>query len=146
MTSPTPDETPQGDLQRRITRWLRTPISSTKPERIEGDTVALVQDAAAEIALLATNLEVMQRRYEVTDARVAELEQEREKHNQEASAALASYVEGARQIVQFRKLAKEATNGWACYARTQKEHAEIARLHTAIDLAMLPNATKEETP
>jgi hypothetical protein len=30
-------------------------------------------------------------------------------------------------------LAKEATNGWACYAKTDREHREIARLHTAID-------------
>jgi hypothetical protein len=28
--------------------------------------------------------------------------------------------------------AKHATNGWACYARTKKEHAEIARLHGVI--------------
>ena len=51
------DETPQGDLQRRIARWLYTPISSTKPERLEGDTVALVQDAAAEIARLTVKVE-----------------------------------------------------------------------------------------
>ena len=31
------------------------------------------------------------------------------------------------------RIAKEATNGWACYARTKKEHDEIARLHRAID-------------
>lgn len=31
------------------------------------------------------------------------------------------------------RLAKEATNGWACYATRQSEHDEIARLHQAID-------------
>jgi hypothetical protein len=31
------------------------------------------------------------------------------------------------------RLAKEATNGWACYAKRKIEHAEIARLHQAID-------------
>jgi hypothetical protein len=30
------------------------------------------------------------------------------------------------------RLAKEATNGWACYAKRQIEHDEIARLHAAI--------------
>lgn len=42
--------------------------------------------------------------------------------------------------------AREATNGWACYARTKMEHAEIARLHLVIDaahasLTALQNAT-----
>lgn len=32
------------------------------------------------------------------------------------------------------KLAKEATNGWGCYAKRDIEHREIARLHTAIDI------------
>lgn len=31
------------------------------------------------------------------------------------------------------KLAKEATNGWACYAKRAIEHDEIARLHREID-------------
>lgn len=30
------------------------------------------------------------------------------------------------------RLAKEATNGWACYAKRQAEHDEIARLHREI--------------
>ena len=30
-------------------------------------------------------------------------------------------------------LAKQATNGWACYATRKIEHDEIARLHGAID-------------
>lgn len=35
----------------------------------------------------------------------------------------------------LRRLAKEATNGWACYAKREIEHREIARLHKAIDAA-----------
>lgn len=31
------------------------------------------------------------------------------------------------------KLAKEATNGWACYAKRKIEHDDIARLHREID-------------
>ena len=34
------------------------------------------------------------------------------------------------------KLATEATNGWACFARTRNEHDEIARLHHAIATAV----------
>ena len=30
------------------------------------------------------------------------------------------------------RLAKEATNGWACYAKRESEHKEIARLHREI--------------
>jgi hypothetical protein len=42
------------------------------------------------------------------------------------------------------KLAKEATNGWACYARTKREHADIARLHSEIDkLRAAPAPTLE---
>ena len=32
------------------------------------------------------------------------------------------------------KLAREATNGWACHAKRNIEHAEIARIH-AMSLA-----------
>lgn len=45
------------------------------------------------------------------------------------------------------RLAKQATNGWACYARTKLEHREIARLHQDIDaLAALaaPRAQEKE--
>lgn len=34
---------------------------------------------------------------------------------------------------QLRRLAKEATNGWACYAKRKIEHEDIARLHHEID-------------
>jgi hypothetical protein len=37
-----------------------------------------------------------------------------------------------RDYDKMRVLALEATNGWACVARTKREHADIARLHTAI--------------
>ncbi len=30
------------------------------------------------------------------------------------------------------RIAKEATNGWACYAKWKAEHADIARLHREI--------------
>ena len=33
---------------------------------------------------------------------------------------------------EFIRLVKEATNGWACYAKRHVEHDEIARLHSAI--------------
>lgn len=40
------------------------------------------------------------------------------------------------------RLAKEATNGWACYAKREIEHNEISRLHRAIaDLEKLESAT-----
>lgn len=35
-------------------------------------------------------------------------------------------------ISELLRIAKEATNGWACYAKRQIEHDEIARLHAAI--------------
>lgn len=35
-------------------------------------------------------------------------------------------------VSQLLRLAKEATNGWACYAKRQIEHYEIARLHRDI--------------
>jgi len=37
----------------------------------------------------------------------------------------------------FRRLAKEATNGWACYATRDIEHKEISQLHREIDALML---------
>jgi hypothetical protein len=37
---------------------------------------------------------------------------------------------------QLLRLAKEATNGWACYATRKIEHDEIARLHREIEGVM----------
>lgn len=48
-----------------------------------------------------------------------------------SSLTAAGEGESDREIL--RKAAKEATNGWACFARTKREHAEIARLHGVID-------------
>lgn len=48
-------------------------------------------------------------------------------------------------IEELKRLAKEATNGWACFAKQKREHDEIARLHREIDLcanrllALLPS-------
>ena len=47
-------------------------------------------------------------------------------------------------IASLRSLAKQATNGWACYARTKLEHNDIARLHREIDaLPSSPSRTGE---
>jgi hypothetical protein len=32
-----------------------------------------------------------------------------------------------------RKLARQATNGWACYATREVEHDDIARIHRVLD-------------
>ncbi len=37
------------------------------------------------------------------------------------------------QLRALRRLAKEATNGWACHARTKRERDEIGRLHREIE-------------
>lgn len=44
------------------------------------------------------------------------------------------------------KLAKEATNGWACYAKRAVEHMEITRLHRQIDAALSPTPATEPQP
>ncbi len=52
----------------------------------------------------------------------------------------AACADGAKAIEQrdgLLRLAKEATNGWACHARTQREHTEIARLHQEIAKAQV---------
>lgn len=43
------------------------------------------------------------------------------------------------------RLAKEATNGWACFARRETEHREIARLHQAIDVVRSLEAQPSQT-
>lgn len=45
----------------------------------------------------------------------------------------------------LRRLAKEATNGWACYARTNREHDDIARLHKEIDLVPSPPVREDRS-
>lgn len=50
-------------------------------------------------------------------------------------------------MTEHLKLAREATNGWACYARTNLEHKEIARLHKAIDEAeAVPARVQSDDP
>jgi hypothetical protein len=47
------------------------------------------------------------------------------------------------------KLAREATNGWACYAKRQIEHNEIARLHAALnahEAALSPSDGSGQAP
>lgn len=46
---------------------------------------------------------------------------------------LAALGKKDEQIARLKTLAKQATNGWACFARRDIEHDEIARLHQAID-------------
>lgn len=50
-----------------------------------------------------------------------------------ASAPAAPSASLIEKLKAGLRLAKEATNGWACYAKRQVEHAEIARLHRDID-------------
>jgi hypothetical protein len=53
------------------------------------------------------------------------------KYNVQPPAA-ALLTEQSRQLEALMRIAKEATNGWACHAKGKAEHAEIARLHAAI--------------
>jgi hypothetical protein len=49
-------------------------------------------------------------------------------------ARIESQLTEAQQRIQLAlRLAKEATNGWACYATRKLEVDEIARLHKEID-------------
>ncbi len=45
-------------------------------------------------------------------------------------------------LLRALRLAKEATNGWACYAKRQAEHDNIAHLHREI-AELEQDATKE---
>ncbi len=53
-----------------------------------------------------------------------------------------SDLAGVGPALSALKLAKEATNGWACYAKRQIEHDEIARLHR--DIAELEAAPQDD--
>ena len=47
----------------------------------------------------------------------------------------------AEQVLrEMATLAREAVNGWACHARRKIEHADIARLHAAIDAVLARQA------
>lgn len=51
------------------------------------------------------------------------------------------------QAEQALRLAKEATNGWACYAKRKAEHDEISRLHLEIArLEATPSPTAQPSP
>lgn len=78
---------------------------------------------------------------ELRDAVALDLNAEHDRAER-AESALAA----ARQEVDtLARLSKEATNGWACYARTKLEHSDIARLHKELDdLAAARLRLKEE--
>jgi hypothetical protein len=54
------------------------------------------------------------------------------KWSEQIREAAALLTEQSRQLEALMRIAKEATNGWACHAKGKAEHAEIARLHAAI--------------
>lgn len=49
------------------------------------------------------------------------------------------------QIATLVSIAKRAVNGWACYAKRQIEHEEIARLHREIDALREPAVSAESS-
>jgi hypothetical protein len=49
-----------------------------------------------------------------------------------AKAEYCTACAAADRLKSALKLAREATNGWGCYAKRGIEHDEIARLHHAI--------------
>jgi hypothetical protein len=49
-----------------------------------------------------------------------------------------------QDALELVQLAKEATNGWACHAKTKREHDEITRLHTSIDAKRAERTTAIE--
>ena len=61
-------------------------------------------------------------------------ESEKAKGLEQMSDDLLDRAEAAEAtIARLRELAKEATNGWACYAKRKIEHDDIARIHREID-------------
>lgn len=61
-------------------------------------------------------------------------------------AALAALQEALHAQNLALTLAKQATNGWACYARTNAEHNEITRLHAELDQCLALTRQDEKTP
>lgn len=56
------------------------------------------------------------------------------------SKALAMVAGLTAQNRRLRTIARQAANGWACYATRKREYDEIARLHEAIDAEERANA------
>jgi hypothetical protein len=56
----------------------------------------------------------------------------------EASELAARAVKAEATLAAVSQLAKEATNGWACYAKSKREHEEIARLHRDLAKVLTP--------
>ncbi len=57
-----------------------------------------------------------------------------------------SPLQGETALETALRLAKHATNGWACYAKRKVEHDEIARLHREIDAAYALGARGVSAP
>jgi hypothetical protein len=58
------------------------------------------------------------------------------------SKALERVEAADARLQEALSLAKQATNGWACYATREIEHKGISRLHAAIDAARAVLAQK----
>lgn len=125
-----------------VTR-LATALGITSPvadhsaliEQLEGwaNTLDSVMDGEFVIAPLAARRVIKEMRQVAADLTQEDQMLSRASEPSDAGEQQDLRVNRNDEASRLRRLAKEATNGWACYARTKIEHAEIARLHQAID-------------
>jgi len=82
----------------------------------------------AEIATLTAERDAMRRRAEAAESDWQEVTAERDK-----TVAVLTHERD-----EARTLARQAVNGWACYAKRNAEHDEIAEIHAALDAPSRP--------
>jgi len=72
-------------------------------------------------------------RLEAAEATIASITADRDHWKRTAELWRVQCSEDRATLASLRKLAKEATNGWACFAKRKNELDEIGRIHAAID-------------
>lgn len=120
-----------GEGEQQIRQRLRA-FENANTDRVPEALIAVyIRDVRSLLALLDTE------RAKLSAALgAADFHQQRTVFLEQQVASLsADLARREQEIERLRTLAKEATNGWACYAKSTLERDEIGRLHTEIDRA-----------
>jgi len=108
--------------QSKLAEWhakmlTEVPVTRTQQEAYE-----------QQIATLTAERDAMRRRAEAAESDWQEVTAERDK-----TVAVLTHERD-----EARTLARQAVNGWACYAKRNAEHDEIAEIHAALDAPSRP--------
>ncbi len=125
---------------------LRAEQARQQAETTAGDALDEIRRLVDKLTESEQARQEAERRAAYEERRANTLRDERDKCTEAARLNGTADVAALRaELDRMRTLAKEATNGWACYAKRKIEHDGIARLHREIDALASTPPSQEPT-